>query len=76
MNIKDADIFIVNSVNMSRLVFLRLEEHLNDNPIKSTNFRHSYKSYHILDAETLANVANNHNKTNTYKHDLGRDMVC
>ena len=36
--IENADVLPVNCVNMRRLVFFRLKEHLHDNPVKSSHF--------------------------------------
>jgi len=38
--VKHPHIFIIDCMNISQLVFFRLEEHLDNNPIKTTNLRH------------------------------------
>jgi hypothetical protein len=40
MDIEDANILVVDSMDMCRFVFFRFEEHFDDNPIESTNLRH------------------------------------
>ena len=40
MDVKDSYIFIIDGMDVSGFMFLRFEEHLDDNPVKPANFRH------------------------------------
>lgn len=48
LDIKHSHLFIVQCINMSGLVLLGLKEHLYDDPIKTTYFRHISISFVVL----------------------------
>ena len=47
-NVKDTDRFTLHGVNVRRIVFLRLEEHLNHDSVEPRNYRHGFSFLRLL----------------------------